>query len=88
MIYMLHRTMLGWDQCSPSSNHDSQGGECTDACHQMEVEGKVVTRMMMTMMIFLNQKCNGEADQWTVASGGMKLPAELEQIDVCQIGPP
>jgi len=35
------RTMLGWDQCSPSSNHDSQGGECTDACHQMEVEGKV-----------------------------------------------
>merc|ERR1712037_605189 len=30
-------------------NHDSQGGECTDACHQMEGEGKV------------HYKCNGKA---------------------------
>ena len=53
MIYMLFRTMLGWDQCSPSSNHDSQGEECSDACHQMEVEGKVVMMMMMKIMMMI-----------------------------------
>merc|ERR1712107_298663 len=34
------RTMLGWDECSPSPAHDSQGNQCRDTCHEREVDGK------------------------------------------------
>ena len=42
--------MLGWDECSPSPAHDSQGNQCRDTCHEREVDGKVM--MMILLMIY------------------------------------
>ena len=53
LILTVNRTMLGWDQCSPSSSQDSQGEECRDTCQEMEVEGKVVMMMMMMIIIII-----------------------------------
>ena len=45
--------MLGWDECSPSPAHDSQGNQCRDTCHEREVDGKVMMMVVMMMMILL-----------------------------------
>ena len=47
--------MLGWDECSPSPAHDSQGNQCRDTCHEREVDGKVMVMMMMRMMIWMRK---------------------------------
>ena len=52
---LVYRTMLGWDECSPSPAHDSQGNQCRDTCHEREVDGKVMVMMMMRMMIWMRK---------------------------------
>ena len=52
---LVYRTMLGWDECSPSPAHDSQGNQCRDTCHEREVDGKVMMMMMMMMMMMILQ---------------------------------
>ena len=52
---VVYRTMLGWDECSPSPAHDSQGNQCRDTCHEREVDGKVMVMMMMRMMIWMRK---------------------------------
>jgi len=58
------RTMLGWDECSPSPAHDSQGNQCRDTCHEREVDGKA------------HYKCNGSGG---LASCGFWGAAEAKK---------
>jgi len=70
------RTMLGWDQCSPSAKQDSQGEECRDTCQQMEVDGKV------------HYKCNGDGGLadcgfWGAAEAKKKTLEFTTDDEVC-----